>query len=216
MTKYNHIIFDLDGTLTNPYNGVFNSLQFALQQMSYPTIPDELPAAFIGPPLQKSFSEIYGMNKKQTDIAVEYFRQYYGRAGLYENELYEGISELLENLTESGMHVYVATSKLEKYARLVLEHFELDKYLKDMSGADYGGQSTKTELIQRIIDKYQLDQNEVVMIGDTAFDLIGANNCNIDSIAVGYGYGTDGVLQQHRPTYFVRSVEDLADLFFGL
>lgn len=209
--KYSNLIFDLDGTLTNPAQGVLNSLRFALQQMNYPNLPSEVPMAFIGPPLQKSFSEIYKFNKKQTEQAVEFFRAYYGKAGLYENEVYPGIHELLETLHDSGRRLFVATSKLEKYARLILEHFEIDKYFDDLSGADYGGTKTKAELIDRILIDYRLSADDCLMVGDTQFDLIGAQTCEIDSMAVGYGYGTKEFLLSHNPTFYVDTVEELSE-----
>lgn len=208
---YTNIIFDLDGTLTNPYQGILNSLQFALNQLNYHDIPSEVPNEFIGPPLQKSFSSIYGLNSKQTDLAVEYFRTYYGRAGLYENEVFEGIHELFENLHESGRKIFVATSKLEKYARLILEHFELDKYLDDIAGADYQGTMSKPELIQQLITNYRMNLRDCVMIGDTHFDIEGAQECEIDSIAVGYGFGDKISLLNLEPTYYFDTVEELSE-----
>ena len=117
--SYRNLIFDLDGTLTNPYKGILNSMQYALQQLNYQSIPNTVPNEFVGPPLQKSFKEIFDLNDKQTKLAVEYFREYYGKAGLYENEPYEGILELFENLYDSGYKLFIATSKLEKYAHIL-------------------------------------------------------------------------------------------------
>jgi phosphoglycolate phosphatase len=213
---YRNIIFDLDGTLTNPYQGILNSLQYALRSMNYSPVPSEVPSAFIGPPLQRSFMELFGFNKKQTELAVEHFRVYYGRQGLYENEVFEGISELLEALHTSGYKLFVATSKLEKYARIILEHFELDKYLDDMAGADYKGKHTKAELILKLIDQYRLKKEETVMIGDTHFDIVGAKDVGIESIAVGYGFGEEIQLKSFEPEHFSNSVEELGELLIGL
>jgi phosphoglycolate phosphatase len=147
--RYQNIIFDLDGTLTNPYLGILNSLRFSLQQLQFSQLPNQVPSEFIGPPLQQSFKEIFGLNEKQTNLAVEYFREYYGKAGLYENELFEGIGELLAHLYENGNKLFVATSKLKKYAKLILEHFELYAHLDDFAGGGLFRQSYQSTAYKR-------------------------------------------------------------------
>ena len=125
------------------------------------------------------------------------------------------MTELFENLYDFGFKLFVATSKLEKYAKLILEHFELDKYFSDIAGADYKGNHTKANLIQSLMAKYQMDRNKSVMIGDTHFDIIGANECNIDSIAVGYGFGNKETLLSFNPTYYIETTEELTELFLA-
>jgi phosphoglycolate phosphatase len=209
--RYQNIIFDLDGTLTNPYLGILNSLRFSLQQLQFSQLPNQVPSEFIGPPLQQSFKEIFGLNEKQTNLAVEYFREYYGKAGLYENELFEGIGELLAHLYENGNKLFVATSKLKKYAKLILEHFELNAHLDDFAGADYSGNHTKAQLISELMHRYQLHSNETVMIGDTHFDLLGAKEAGIDAIAVGYGFGNKENLLTYDPAHYFDTLEELTD-----
>jgi phosphoglycolate phosphatase len=214
--EYRNLIFDLDGTLTNSKMGILNSLQYALKELHIENIPFEIPDAFIGPPLQRSFSELFALNKKQTDLAVEYFRLYYGKSGLYENEVFVGIPELVAYLNEMGCKIFVATSKLEKYARLIIEHFELNKYIDDLAGADYQGNHTKSELILKLMDKYRLEPSETLMIGDTHYDIIGARESGINSIAVGYGFGEKESLLSCSPTYYCHTVENLAEFLIGI
>jgi len=145
---YNHILFDLDGTLTNPRLGIGNSLRYALRQMQIDGYSDQVLERFIGPPLQQGFKTLFGLSESQTTLAVEHFRTYFGDKGLYENESYEGISELLEELHFSGKRLYVVTSKLEKYAQMIIRHFEFDRYIDDLQGAEYSGNhSGKGQLI---------------------------------------------------------------------
>ena len=214
--KYRNIIFDMDGTLTDNKLGIYNSLLYALQQLNYSPLPTKVPSSFIGPPLQKSFKEIYGFNENQTEHAVNLYRVYYAEKGWCENETYDGILELLNSLVDRGCQLFVATSKLEKYARMILDHFEISKYLKDMRGGDQKGTHTKAELIEELMDCYNLDKRDTVMIGDTHYDITGAQSAKIDVIALGYGFGDKNELMQMKPTHFADTVEDLFELFFDL
>ena len=213
---YKNLIFDLDGTITNNYKGIFNSLKHSLEMLNYENIPTVLPQNFIGPPLQKSFRDVFELNSRNTELAVGYFREYYGKAGLYENEVYDGIHELFENLADFGYCLYVATSKLQKYANLILRHFELDRYISDIAGAQYNGNHTKALLIERLLVQYNMRAKETIMIGDTYYDIIGAKECTIDSIAVGYGFGSKQTLLDHNPTYYAETTGDLAELFLEI
>ena len=217
MPQFTHILFDLDGTLTNPRLGIGNSLKYALRQMQIDGYSDEILERFIGPPLQDNFKNLFGMNERNTNLAVEHFRTYFGEKGLFENEPYQGINELLEELHLSGKHVYVVTSKLEKYARMIMRHFELDRYLDDLQGAEATGKhSGKGQLIEQLIERNRIPASaSVVMVGDTHYDLIGAKENEISCIAVGYGFGTDESLSRCNPDFTVDSVEELAELLLG-
>jgi phosphoglycolate phosphatase len=212
MTKqFRNIIFDLDGTLTNPTVGILNSTRYALQHLGFTELPKVLPLEFIGPPLQKSFSEIYGLNGQDTAKAVRLFREYYGQKGLYENIPFPGISDLLSTLNEMGKSLFVATSKLEKFSWQIIRHFEFDKYIKDLSGADYDGNHTKSVLIKQLIEKYQLENSETVMIGDTEFDLVGAAESGVSGIGVSYGFGSESDLQRFNPIFIADSPMELLE-----
>ena len=183
--------------------------------MRFNDIPEELPAEFIGPPLQQGFKNIFGMNEKETAMAVSYFREYYGNHGLYENLPYEGISELLAELASQGKHLYVATSKLEKYAWEIIKHFEFDKYIEDLTGADYAGNHSKARLIETLINKYRLGRDESIMIGDTLFDIEGAHAAGIKCVAVGYGFDKREILLAGNPDYYAEDMDELGRLLLG-
>ena len=217
MPHFTHVLFDLDGTLTNPRLGIGNSLKYALRQMHMDGFSNEILEKFVGPPLQDSFKNLFGMNERNTALAVEHFRTYFGEKGLYENEPYDGIRELLAELHLSGKRVYVVTSKLEKYAQMIMRYFEFDRYLDDLQGAEASGKhSGKGQLIEQLLERNRIPASDnVVMIGDTHFDLIGARENEISSIAVTYGFGKIGTLSEHNPNYIVDSVDELAELLFG-
>ena len=212
--SFTHILFDLDGTLTNPRLGIGNSLKYALRQMQIDGYSEEILERFVGPPLQDNFKNLFGMNERNTALAVEHFRTYFGEKGLFENEPYQGITELLEELYLSGKRVYVVTSKLEKYARMIMRHFEFDRYLEDLQGAEATGKhSGKGQLIEQLMERNRIPAStSVVMVGDTHYDLIGARENEISSIAVSYGFGTMETLSNCNPDYLVDSVDELAEL----
>ncbi|HEX7585523.1 MAG TPA: HAD hydrolase-like protein [Prolixibacteraceae bacterium] len=217
MPHFSHILFDLDGTLTNPRLGIGNSLRYALSQMQIDGYNDEMLDRFIGPPLQDGFKNLFGLNERNTNLAVEHFRTYFGEKGLYENDPYPGITELLEELHLSGKHIYVVTSKLEKYSKMIIRHFGFDRYIDDLIGAEYTGKhSGKGQLIAELMERNRIPAtHSVVMVGDTHYDMIGAKENQISSIAVGYGFGTQDTLRSCDPDYLVDSVDELAELLVG-
>ncbi len=214
MSMFNHIIFDLDGTLTDSKPGIANSLKYAMRQMHLAGYSEELLDRFIGPPLQDGFKNHCGLNEQNTQLAVDYFRTYYGEKGLFENTPYTGIAELLEELHFCGKQVYVATSKLEKYAIRIMRHFELDRCITDLIGAEYGGNhSGKGQLIAKLLERNQLlNASDVVMVGDTIYDIDGSHENEIPVIAVGYGFGKKEQLLACSPDYFAETVDDLCEL----
>ncbi len=214
---FTHLLFDLDGTLTNPRLGIGNSLKYALYQMQIDGYSDEILERFVGPPLQDGFKNLFGLNERNTNLAVEHFRTYFGEKGLYENEPYSGISELMEELHLSGRRIYVVTSKLEKYAKMIIRHFEFDRYIDDLQGAEASGKhSGKGQLIGELMTRNRISaSSSVVMIGDTNYDMIGAKEQNISTIAVGYGFGTRESLNACNPDYLVETVDELGELLLG-
>lgn len=215
--NFSHIIFDLDGTLTDNTQGIKNSVRYALQKMHYKPIPKEIPDGFIGPPLQWGFKNLFEMNERNTELAVEYFREYYGENGWYENVPYPGISEMLEELSFTGKQLFVATSKLEKFALKIINHFEFDKYIIQLKGADYGGtKATKATIISELMNSRQLvPSKKIAMIGDTLFDIEGGKENGLSTIAVNYGFGKEEELKAANPDYFVEDVEELYEILMG-
>jgi len=214
MSQFTHIIFDLDGTLTDPRQGISNSIRYALEKMKIEDFSDDNLDRFIGPSLQVGFSNILGMDEKNTRIAVDYFREYFGEKGLYENEPYQGIHELMESLLVAGKKMYVASSKLEKYVHRILDHFEFEKYITMVKGADYSGENaSKQELIYDLMAIRQIPHTkEIVMVGDTIYDINGGKFNKISTIAVAYGFGTKEELTAAEPDYYAENVAELSKI----
>lgn len=214
MPNFSHIIFDLDGTLTDNTKGIRNSLLYALEHMQIHGYSETVLDKFTGPPLQWGFSQLFGLNERDTKLAVEYFRDYYNENGWHENEPYPGVYQLLEDLHFAGVKMYIATSKLEKFAQRIIEHFEFDKYIIQLKGADYGGNhATKGKIITDLMTSHRIDPGRnIVMIGDTVFDIEGGKENGLSTIAVAYGFGKEEDLQNTNPDYWAESVEDLYEI----
>lgn len=214
LKEYKIILFDLDGTLSDPKIGITKSVQFALEKMGILEPDLNKLDCFIGPPLQESFAMYYGFNTEEVQQAIDFYRERFKKEGMFENELYADILSLLDALKKQGYILVVATSKPTVFSEKILEYFNIDCYFDLVVGSNLDGtRSSKTEIIQYIFDKYnEYKQSDFVMIGDRKHDIIGANNIGIDSIAVTYGYGSLEELNQSNPTCIVDSVKDIENI----
>ncbi len=208
--KYTTMLFDLDGTLTNPGLGITNSVAYALKKYGIDVKDRTELYKFIGPPLLNSFQDYYGFSEEQAVQAVEYYREYYQKTGIYENYVYEGIPELLKKLTAEGITLLVATSKPEPFARLIMEHYHLAEYFTYIAGATM---DNKTRVKKEDVIRYAMqnceaeDKEKLVMVGDRKHDILGAKEVGIDSIGVLFGYGDREELEQAGATYIAETVE---------
>jgi phosphoglycolate phosphatase len=208
------ILFDLDGTLTNPKEGIVNSILFALKKLRIQENHINKLDSFIGPPLRDSFAKRYNLNDAQADKAMLYYREYYSAKGIFENILYPGIVEMLETLKSNKYKLYVATSKPTVYAIEVLKHFNIDTYFNEIIGSHLDNTRTdKTEIISHAISNYGLQASHSVMIGDRKHDIIGAKNNAMKTIGVSYGFGSLEELILHKPDFIVHDCQEIKDLF---
>ncbi|PFD36977.1 phosphoglycolate phosphatase [Bacillus cereus] len=212
---YKTFLFDLDGTLTDPKEGIINSVLYALEKMGIEEGKISELDSFIGPPIQQSFAERYNMNEIEVEQAVFYFREYLKKSGLLENKIYDGIPTLLQELKDAGNRLFVATSKPTVFAKQVIEHFQLTPFFEEIVGSNLDGtRIKKEEIIAHILQtNEELKKEEIVMIGDRKHDIIGANNNEIASIGVLYGYGSEKELSEARATYIVKDVEELQSFY---
>ncbi|MGZ9584461.1 HAD family hydrolase [Paenibacillus marinisediminis] len=212
--RYSTICFDLDGTLTDPKIGITKSVQHALRKFDIHVEDLDQLEPFIGPPLMESFKIYYNFNEAESTRAIEAYREYFRERGMLENEIYPGIRELLVLLKQQKRKLFVATSKPTVFAEPILKHFQIDQYFDEIVGSELDGtRSDKAHVIKHILDTYPCDLSSVLMIGDRKHDIIGARKNEIDSIAVGFGYGSEEELESSRPTYYAATVQDLAQLF---
>lgn len=211
---YQNILFDLDGTLTDPREGITRSIQYALEKLGI--IEPDLSKLehFIGPPLLQAFMQFYGFDEAKAWQAVNFYRERFKVTGLYENEVFEGVIELLETLVAQGRHLYVATSKPWEFAREIARHFDFAKHFKVIYGSELDGTRTnKVELLAHLLKEEGLDPAQTLMIGDRKHDLIGARANGLDVVAVGYGFGSREELEAEAPTYHFDTLAELHRAF---
>lgn len=211
---YQLILFDLDGTLTDPKPGITRAVRHALAHYDIPVADLDSLTPFIGPPLHHSFARYYGFDPRQAQEAVTFYREYFTGIGIYENTLYPGIPQLLERLQAAGRRLIVATSKPAVYAQRIVEHFQIDAYFTRVVGSNLDLTRTdKAEILADILTAYpDVPREAIVMIGDREHDIIGARAHHIDAIGVTYGYGSLAELQAAGATAIAGSVTELASL----
>lgn len=181
------ILFDLDGTLTDSGEGIMHCAELTLEHYNLPIPPRSEMRSMVGPPLRDSFLR-FGIAATELDNAVAYYRKHYLAVGQYENTPYPGIPELLKKLCDEGHRLYIATSKPETMASDILQYFGLLQYFSIVCGAVPGGRSTKEQVIEHLLSQLENTEN-LVMVGDTIYDVKGAAYHNIPCIAVSWGYG---------------------------
>ena len=209
------ILFDLDGTLTDPGLGITNSVMHALHRYGIEVSDRTELYKFIGPPLHESFERFYGFEKEDV------YREYFSVKGLFENEVYAGIEQLLRELKKQGKILCLATSKPEVFAKQILEHFCLDGYFDRIVGSLLNGERTnKAEVIAWVLqclneDGISWNLNQIVMIGDREHDVIGAHKNDIPAIGVLFGYGNEDELKMAGADDLAVSVDGLYEMLVG-
>ena len=207
--KYKYIFFDLDGTLTDPGEGITNSVMYALERFGISAEREKL-YKFIGPPLYDSFRQFYGFSEEECERAVGFYREYFADRGIFENIVYDGIKEVLGELLERGHRLSVATSKPAEFTVRILDRFGLSGYFEYVSGSSLKDKdSSKTRIIGRALEHFGAAAGEVLMVGDRKFDIEGAKNNGTASAGVLYGYGSREELEAAGADYIAERVEDI-------
>lgn len=214
MKEYKYILFDLDGTLTDPAVGITQSVAYALKKFGIEVSDITQLNHFIGPPLLDSFMECYGFDKEKAQTAIDYYRERFRVKGLYENVVYDGIPEMLRALENSDKKLILATSKPEPFAKEILRHFGLEEYFVYAAGSNFDGTRTaKAEVIEYALEAAGVtDKSAAIMIGDRKHDIIGAEKTGLDSIGVLYGYGSREELETAGATFIAENVTDIVKL----
>jgi len=207
-----NLFFDLDGTLSDPSEGITRSVQYALQCLSRPHPPRSELTRYIGPPLRWTFPRLLDTDDKDlVETAINYYRQRYEDVGLFENEVYAGIPELLRRLRDDGHPLYVVTAKPKVYADRIIRHFELDPFFVEVYGPELDGRfDEKRELVGFILRQRSLDPRRTVMIGDRASDIESGRAHGTLAIGVTYGFGTPDEIAAAKPDWICCSPSEIA------
>ncbi|MGG2398931.1 HAD family hydrolase [Pseudomonas sp. SH1-B] len=208
------ILFDLDGTLTDPREGITRSVQYALAKLGIDEPDLTALEHFIGPPLLQCFMSSYELDEATGWQAVNHYRERFKVTGLYENQLFDGVPALLESLQAQGRTLYIATSKPTVFAEEIARHFGFARYFKRIYGSELDGTRTnKVELLAHLLQSEGIVATEALMIGDRKHDLIGARSNGLQAVAVGYGFGSREELAGEAPAYHFDTLAQLHQAF---
>ena len=216
---YDILLFDLDGTLTDPKLGITSCVQYALSFFGINEPDRDKLISFIGPPLKTSFMGIYSMNEEDADEAVRRYRERFSTVGMYENKVFSGVHELLSALKAKGKKLGIATSKPIEFTEKILCHFKLDEYFDEVVGARLDGKSLgeKSEIIAEAINRFGEDKkSQMIMIGDREMDILGAKENGIASIGVKFGYAEAYELEKAGADYIADTMDKLQELLLSM
>lgn len=206
------ILFDLDGTLTDPKEGITKCVQYALKHFNIERDADSL-TEFIGPPLKEQFMSYASLSEEEATRAVEIYRERFAPIGKFENRVYDGVIPVLKKLKENGKIIAVATSKPHIFANQIIEKFELSPYIDALFGSELDGTNTdKALVIKEAMEKLGAREDNTVMVGDRIHDLVGAEKNNIPCIGVTYGYAKEGELENGGAVKIVNSPDELLEI----
>lgn len=212
--NYKNILFDLDGTLTDPADGITNSVAYALRHYGIEAADRSALCAFIGPPLAYSFNKYYGFDQKQCLEAIGIYREYFSVKGKFENSVYDGIIPTLQALRNRGFRLFIATSKPQKFALEIAEHFGFEKYFEAIRGIPMNGENiSKGQVIGGVLREFSLDVAKTLMVGDRSYDVLGAKENGLSCIGVLYGYGSKSELKDAGADYIIENVNKLTKFF---
>lgn len=220
---YQYILFDLDGTLTDPKEGITKCIQYALREECGIEVTDaDKLEHFIGPSLRDSFRDSYGIADADMDRVIARFQERYRPTGVKENQIYPGMHDMLHRLKKQGKLLAIASSKPQEFVHVVLQNFDIEDCFAVIVGSVQDNvNDSKIEVMGKALAQLQkragkrFDRKKVLMVGDRRFDVEGARHFEVDSAAVTYGYAPEGELEQCRPTYMADSVEALEEIITG-
>lgn len=213
---YKYILFDLDGTLTDPKEGITKCVQYALEYFGIHQPDNDKLTCFIGPPLHQSFELFYGFDNQKAMLAVEKYRERYKTVGVFENQLIEGIDNMLMKLKNEGKILAVASSKPYVFVKQILTHFNIRQYFDVVAGSNLDGSRTdKAEVIQCALAQLGLDKadyDKAIMIGDRKHDVEGAKKCGLDCIGVKFGFAEPNELETAGAIMIAETAEQLTQM----
>lgn len=212
--SFQYILFDLDGTLTDPSEGIVNSVIYALKKQGIIETDRQKLTSFIGPPLIDAYMEHYGFSKEKAFETVRFYREYFSVKGLFENQIYEGIATLLKDLYNAGHRIVLATSKPQPFAEQILEHFGIREYFYFVAGATMDeSRSHKDDVLEYAIKECGItDPSRSVMIGDRKYDILGGKRFGFKTVGLLYGFGSREEITDCHPDFIAKTVEELSKI----
>ncbi len=213
--KNHFVLFDLDGTITDSSEGIVNSILYALRSMGKQEDDVDRLRSYIGPSLKDTFQNNYFPAEEQCKKAIAFYREYYATKGIFENKLYSGISEVLKTIKSGGGVVALATAKPTYFAKIILQYFGVESYFDTIVGSHLKGTRTdKNEIIFEVLDQLGFPKsNDIYMIGDREYDIVGARKHDLKTIGVEYGYSIEGELSRVNPDFLVKSPSQILECF---
>lgn len=215
---YQYLLFDLDGTLTNPKEGITKSVQYALRHFGIDVADPDVLTPYIGPPLIPSFMEFHGLTQEQAPEALQVYRRRFDSVGLFENEVLDGVPEMLRALKQKCRFMAVASSKPEAYVIKILKHFDLLQYFDEVVGASMDEKlSSKKDIIREALHRMGKapGDRDILMIGDRMHDVEGAKKCSLDSLGIYTGFAPEGELEDAGATYVFHTIKEMADFLLN-
>ncbi len=208
-----NVLFDLDGTLTDPCVGITRCIQYALEKLNRPAQSQSALEVYIGPPLRSTFAALLeSTDGELLETAVGFYRERFSTTGLFENEVYAGVPSMLERLRDAGFGLFVATSKVGIYAERILGHFHLAQFFVGVYGSTFAGlYDDKSDLLRHLLERESLEAHETIMVGDRKHDVFAAHNNRLLALGVTYGYGTREELTAAGADAFCDSPQEIAD-----
>lgn len=218
---FQYCLFDLDGTLTDPREGITKCVEYALNAFGITVKSRDELIPFIGPPLKDSFMEFYGFSEEAALLAIDKYRERFAPIGVLENKIFEGIPQLLSALQEKGVTLAVASSKPKGFVHQILKHFGIQDYFTVIEGSELDGtRATKEEVVEEVLKKLGLSEEKsfekrheiCAMVGDRKFDIRGARAYGLTPVGVSFGYAAEGELEAEGAEYIADSVEELLQI----
>lgn len=216
--SFKYLLFDLDGTLTDPSVGIINSVVYALEKQGIKETDYDKLRSFIGPPLVDAYMEYYGFSREKALETVDFYREYFSVTGIFENRIYDGIARLLKKLHGENKKIILATSKPEPFANKILEHFGIAEYFSFVAGATMDEKRThKDEVIKYALEELNIkDVSKAVMIGDRKYDIEGGKAFGLKTVGLLYGFGDKAEITAAQPDYIAETVEELEQILISV
>ncbi len=211
-----NVFFDLDGTLSNSFEGISNGVLYALERLGIPAPPRESLKSFVGPPLFDEFKRRFGLSVERSNEAVRLYREYYPEKGIYEQNPIDGAEQLLKTLRSGGVSLCLATSKPQEYAEKIIKIFKYENYFENIVGASFDGKiSAKADVITLALKKTGAAPENVLMVGDRSYDVEGAHSCGVRCAGVLCGFGSREELENCGADFIAERLSAIAEIVFS-